>query len=237
MHTTTGSRARQPRLALTLLVALVMTSCGRATSQAVRTPPTVAPCTPGKFFCRVVVPFTHSGKPGLQFNGDSLTVQTADEILARWGRRYDVAIDAGVGTTTYGEAANVAAAAHAAPHVEVIELGTNDALCPTTHDRSVCGPVGPDYVSRDVTNRLQHFADEFPASTCSIFVVPDDHNPSWNPSEVRVIDAYERTHFAHVADWQAAYRPSYFDTADQPHPNAQGRQKLLDLIDAAMKRC
>ncbi len=104
----------------------------------------------------------------------------------------------------------------------MIELGTNDALCASAPIRSVCGTVTPDYLSREVTGRLQRLADEFPASTSTIFVVPDDHNPSWDPAAVRVVDAYERSHFAHLADWQAAYRPTYFGTADQPHPTSRG---------------
>jgi hypothetical protein len=241
LRTKAGHRARFATVAAALVLLVILGGCGTSDSKA--SPPlppsppmTVRHCTSN--FCAVSLAYRHNGKPRLQFDGDSVTAGASNDILAKWGDQYDIAINALVGTTTTIEAHSVRIESRLEPSVAVIELGTNDAICPSDPTNGLCGfPVSAGYVSKGVTGRLQTFADEFPKSTCVIFVVPDDHNPSWGPAQVKVIDAYERAHFAHLADWQAAYRPSYFDTPDQPHPNEKGRQALLSLIDHAMKGC
>jgi hypothetical protein len=208
----------------------LLTSCGAAARPA----SSRLHCGGKPVLCTVA--YSHDGHPRIQFEGDSLFARAAPKLAERWGATHDVAIRAWEGTTTLVEAAYVAREARLAPDVAVIELGTNDAACVQLSRPFWCDSVGT-FDAKIVTDRLAHFRDEFGARTCVVFVTPDDHNPGWNPAAVRLIDDYERTHFTHVADWQAAYRPDYFDHPDDPHPNAKGQKVLLDVVAAAVTRC
>jgi lysophospholipase L1-like esterase len=116
-----------------------------------------------------------------------------------------------------------------APDVEIIELGTNDA-------NHIADPLPKQLAgSRTVAQvnaRLDLFDALFAASTCVVFVTVNTHNPSWHPRYGRAINDHIRAKFAHVADWDAAWKASYFAVPDDPHPNAAGRQALI-TVDAA----
>jgi hypothetical protein len=72
--------------------------------------------------------FANTGAPKLQFAGDSITYQATADINAHYRGPYDVAIDGFSGYDTYQMAGIVATEATLAPAVEVINLGTNDAI-------------------------------------------------------------------------------------------------------------
>ncbi len=215
-----------------------LTVCAATGASSARTPDTVAPCVPGVINCSVHRGYTDNGKPKLQFEGDSITTYASNDIVARFGPKYDVAINAAVGATTWLERNAVSEEASKHPAIEVIELGTNDATCAApSGNRWACGGLVDHFDAASVTGHLRDFSDAFPSSTCVIFVTPDDHNPTWYPQYVDVIDNFERAHFVHLADWQKAWKPSYFSGTDEPHPNEAGRRSMLDLIARAVDRC
>jgi hypothetical protein len=174
-------------------------------------------------------PFTANGKPRLAFVGDSITVQSTDDINAHYEADYGVKITALVGVGVKDAAPWVAHDAAQTPAIEVINLGTNDAA-------SIAGLNRDNETVDEVNAELDAFDSEFPDS-CVVFVTVNTHNPSWGPAQAAEIDAHIRATFPHVADWDAAYDPSYFDRTDTPHPNETGRQALLALEDAAIAGC
>lgn len=176
--------------------------------------------------CAPVVP------PTMRAVGDSITVMSAPDIHARYDATYSVTIGAAIGLDTYLAAPMVAAAAAAKPKVAFIDLGTNDAQ----RMGQDFGPGDPAQTPESVNARLDTFAAEFPATTCVVFVTVNTHNPSWGPVAAQAINDHVRT-FAHVADWDAAWNPADYATADNPHPTAAGRQHLLDVEAAAMASC
>ena len=177
--------------------------------------------------------FSGSGRPKLQFEGDSIILQARGDIDRRFGGSYDVAVEATVGFDTLLEAKHVAQQARLHPRIEVINLGTNDA------NRLLTGlsVLESRQTLTAVEGRLATFDHEFGPSTCVIFVTVNSHNPSWNPAGARAINAYLRSHAAHLADWDAAWSAGYFDRPDTPHPNEKGRQALLAVIGRAMAGC
>jgi lysophospholipase L1-like esterase len=198
----------------------------------------------GAASCSTNQPPLHNGKPIIQFDGDSITVQATADINAHYGTAYDVGINALVGTDTYIEAGEIGVEAAESPKVEIINLGTNDA---TRVGKTLIGTyngqpfvIEPAQTLADITGRFDTFATEFPASTCVIFVNVNTHNPSWGPANAQAIDDHltaNPTLFPHVVDWNAAWNASYFNTPDNPHPNETGRQALLALEDAAIASC
>lgn len=177
--------------------------------------------------------FGASHKPKLQFLGDSITYLARADINSHYDGRYNVAIDALVGADTYEYRHNVASAARADPRDVIINLGTNDAVR-IGHPWSV-EPHG--LTLAQVSENLSTFRSEFPASTCVIFVTIDTHDAAWDPVAAGKINAYIRSKFAHVVDWDGAWSPRYFDQPDDPHPNAAGRRALLSLEDQALAGC
>lgn len=170
--------------------------------------------------------------PGIVFVGDSITALSTADIHAHYDPAYTVSVRAAIGLDTFLSTGNVAAAAATNPAVAVIDLGTNDA------DRmgQDFGPLDPAQSVESVTARLDGFAAQFPASTCVIFVTVNTHNPSWGAGVAAQLDDHVRT-FAHVADWDAATTGADYDVADNPHPNAAGRQHLLTVEDQAIAGC
>lgn len=201
---------------------------------------TAAQCNPaqsGKY--STVQSFSNSGLTKLAFQGDSITFQSTADINAHYGANYDVAIHATVGVDTSMRGDAVAADAAQDPAIEIINLGTNDAVR--------IGTATPPTID-DVTGRLELFATEFPASTCIIFVNINTHNPDWGPANAQAIDDFFSQNpliFPHVVPWDAAWQASNFipgknGTAanpDGPHPNETGRQLLLKLEDQAIQGC
>jgi lysophospholipase L1-like esterase len=183
--------------------------------------------------CTTQQAFSGSGSPTLQFVGDSITVQSTADINRHYGSTKDVAIDATVGVDTYIMAKDIAAQAQQSPDIEVINLGTNDAAHienPPSYERGL--------TVAQVTARLDTFAAEFPSSTCVIFVTVNTHTSStWGPAFAQEIDAHIRAAYPHVADWDAAWRPEFFDQAGGVHPNESGRQALLAVEDHALAGC
>lgn len=171
----------------------------------------------------------HDGRPILDFDGDSITFQSTADINAHFGTIYDVGIKAVIGMGAISAAPMTADQAADGPAIEVINFGTNDAA-------SIAGQnLGHETVDA-VDAALSAYNAEFPSS-CVVFVTVNAHNPSWGPTQAAAIDTYIRSTFPHVADWDAAYDPSYFDGTDTPHPNETGRQALLALEDAAIATC
>jgi lysophospholipase L1-like esterase len=187
--------------------------------------------------CATTQTFTDSGAPKIAFVGDSITVQSTVDINAHYSGSDDVAIHAVVGIDTYFEASTVADDAALAPAVEIINLGTNDARRIGSPWMSGSTVIEPAQTVDDITGRLDTFAAEFPPTTCVVFVTVNTHNPSWGAANAQAIDDHIRVAFPHVADWDAAWSASDFDTPDNPHPNEVGRQALLSLEDAAIAGC
>jgi hypothetical protein len=175
-----------------------------------------------------------SPKPRLDIVGDSIAFESTADIHAHFDGHYRVKVTATFGFTTWRQQFAVAADAADPPAKEIIELGTNDAV---RIDHPSPTGDGPPPTLADVTGRLDTFAREFPKSTCVIFVTVSTHNPTWSPANAHAIDDHIRSRFAHVADWDRAWKPSYFDTAGDPHPNESGRQALLALVDTALDDC
>jgi hypothetical protein len=198
----------------------------------------------GAASCNTNQPVSGNGSPTLKFIGDSITVQSTPDINAHYGGTYDIGIHAVLGIDTYLMAHNVTADAESPPAVELINLGTNDALrlgtaITGTKDGQPIVIEAAQTIS-DIDGRLDAFATEFPASTCLVFVTVNSHNPSWGPANAQAMNDHLRgdpTLFPHLADWDAAWQASYFDTADTPHPNETGRQALLALEDQAIAGC
>jgi hypothetical protein len=195
----------------------------------------------GASACATLQPFTGSGLPKIQFVGDSITVLSTADINAHYRPSHDVAIDALVGVDTFLMAHDVAGEAALSPAVEVINLGTNDAsrigipIYGTYHGEQIL--IEPAQTIGDITSRLDGFEAEFPSTTCVVFVTINTHNPSWGPSDAQKLNDHIRATYAHVADWDAAWRSTYFDSADNPHPNETGRQALIALEDRAIAGC
>lgn len=198
----------------------------------------------GASSCTTDQPVTGNGNPKLEVVGDSITVQSTADLNAHFGTTYDVGIHAVFGSDTFIMAPNVRADAATSPTVEIIDLGTNDsarlglAITGTKDGQPIV--IEPAQTIDDIDGRLDSFAAEFPASTCVVFVTVNTHNPSWGPANAQAIDDHLRgdpTLFPHLADWDEAYSPTYFDGSDTPHPNEAGRQALLGLEDAAIASC
>jgi hypothetical protein len=171
----------------------------------------------------------------LRFLGDSITWQSTSDIKAHYAHD-KVTITGYIGFDTDLMMAVAVKDAAASPDDEVINLGTNDANLIAKHEGiGVLEPRPP--TMRDVLGRLDAMAAQFPSTTCVIFVTVNTHNPSWGPTEARTIDDHIRSTFHHVVDWDGAWKPSYFNGADNPHPNETGRQALLKLEDRAIARC
>jgi lysophospholipase L1-like esterase len=194
----------------------------------------------GASACATNQPASRNGKPIIDFVGDSITFQSTADINAHYSTNYDVGIEAVIGIDTYLSQGAVQNQAADAPSVEVINLGTNDAnrvgiaITGTRDGQPVT--IEPAQTIQDIEGRLDAFNAEFPDS-CVVFVTINTHNPSWSPANAAAINDHIRATFPHVADWDAAYDPSYFDLPDQPHPNETGRQALLALEDATIARC
>jgi hypothetical protein len=167
--------------------------------------------------------------PTLHFVGDSITAQSATDLTSYFSRAgYAVTINAVPGSDTAADAHFVTRDAGLSPSVEVINLGTNDTRL-----------VAEGEPLADVLHRLNTFASEpmFPL-TCVVFTTVTTHATDWPPSVAAAINAWERTHFAHVADWDAAYNPAYYDgTGDNPHPVELGRHALTHVIADAIAGC
>jgi hypothetical protein len=210
---------------------LVSASCS-ASNKTTTTPtrPTI-PTTPGRTpSISISQPFTDSAKPKLAFAGDSITFQSVADINAHYRNRYNVAIVASNGVDTYFAARFVAEQAAQAPAVEVINLGTNDA-------NLIRYPFWsePKLTIASIGRRLDIFSKEFPRTTCVVFVTVNSHNRSWSQIAAAINRHIRR--FSHVADWDKAWRAGYFDRPDDPHPNAVGRQALLQIEDEAIAKC
>jgi hypothetical protein len=175
-----------------------------------------------------------SPKQALDIVGDSITFESTSDIRAHFDGHYRVKVTASFGFTTWRQQSAVASDAADPPAKEIVELGTNDAV---RIDHPLPTGDGPPPTLADVTARLDKFARELPRSTCVIFVTVSTHNPAWSPANAQRIDDHIRSSFAHVADWDRAWKPSYFDTAGDPHPNESGRQALLAVLDTALDNC
>lgn len=220
---TTFSRFRSNkgwRLVSLLLTAVVLifgaAGCGPTTSQS----------------------FKNCGLPKESVEGDSITQQSTAAINARWGDcpngLYDVKIQATLGHDTFEQAPYIAGDVALNPQIELINLGTNDAV-----------RIGstPAYTLSAVTANLSTFANEFPSTTCVVFVTINTHDAaSWKPANAQAINDYIRANFNQAnlryADWDAVLQPGDFDTVGNPHPNASpGQQALLDVEAAAIATC
>ena len=181
-----------------------------------------------------------SGMPVLQFDGDSITVIATSDLNAHYGANYDVGIAAITGWDTYldGPTKNdIVGQVAEAPRIEVINLGTNDMArigvgLPSLNE--------PPQSLADVEANLAGDVAAFPASTCVIVTTINSHdeNPTWDSTgSVVTFDNWIRATFPHVADWDAAYKDSYFNGLGQPHPNEAGLQALIATYDHAIATC
>jgi hypothetical protein len=201
---------------------------------------------PSVVFASVSWPFANSGRPRLQFEGDSITFRSAAKIRAHYRGRYDVAIHGTVGVDTYEEVANVSKQAALRPRVEVINLGTNDAhQNGQVVSRTVSGQrivIEPAQTLEQVLARFDAMTAQFSPATCVVLVTVNTHNPSWGPANARAINDHIRAlaqaeDAVVVADWNRGWHPSYFDSANNPHPNTRGQSVLLTIEDRAIARC
>jgi len=177
-----------------------------------------------------LVPACSESRPRLQFLGDSITVISASQLHQRFDGRYTVDVDAFVGVTTSGmlEQARVAATAH--PKVVVVNLGTNDVAC-TQRALSCVGPYSPARTEAD----LRAIATVFGPSACVIFVDLNTH--VLYSSRAEDLNRWLHATFPRVVDWAAAYRSSWFSSDIDPHPDAAGRARLVQLVDEAVSAC
>jgi lysophospholipase L1-like esterase len=195
----------------------------------------------GAASCTTNQPFTGSGAPTIKFTGDSITVQSTPDINAHYQPTYDVGIDGLTGGDTWEQASRVAQDALAAPDVEIINLGTNDAArigvaqYGTINGKRV--QIEPAFTMEQVLARYDAMVAEFAPTTCLVFVTVNTHNPSWGPAYASTINDHLRVIAPHLVDWDAAWSASYFDGVSNPHPNASGRQALLVLEDQAIATC
>lgn len=175
--------------------------------------------------------------PTLHIFGDSTIVTSTDAILKRLGSQYRVGIDATNGGGLSDFVDRIFTDAQQSPDAVVIGLGTNDAAC----GRDLCDrddgfEVRPGFDSTRAEYLLEYFAKVYPASTCVVFVNVSTHNASWGPENAETIDEHLAT-FPRVVDWDRAWQADWFDQADDPHPNAAGRQALAELIATQLSTC
>ena len=203
-------------------------------------PTTTAPERPTTTLSRLHVDIPLTGDPthpSIEFFGDSITASASAELRAQFGPRYRVGIVAYGGAPTSWLTNMIAAAAKAPPDVVVINLGTNDAYCrPGLCDGNQYYLPRPVFNQVTVDHRLDSFYHAFPARTCVVFVNINTHNPSWGPENAALINAHLVT-FPRVVDWDQAWRPSWFYSVDDSHPNAVGRIALAAMIAAKVATC
>lgn len=164
-------------------------------------------------------PHTDSGQPKLGFVGDSITVLSEADINAHYPA-YDVSILAVTGAQARDLVAGVRDEAATHPAAMIINVGTNDAAHGAT----------------DTAAKLDEMVALTSDVPCVVFVTVNAHNPSWGPNSAMAYNAKIRT-FSHVVDWDAAWNSAWFDYPDNPHPNATGRQALLEAEDQALSEC
>ncbi len=213
-------------------LAIVTAGCRQTISRVQAPTTTESPAAATEYRQSISQLFRGTGQPKLQFVGDSILWMSSSVMNERFGSRYDVAINAGIGDDTVAQATTVAASAALDPKIVVVDLGTNDAVR-LNHAR----PYSPRQTLAEVTGRFQQFSQAYPPGTCVVFVTVNTHNASWNPAGAKAINAYLVSHFAHIADWNAVWSPSYFDQRDSPHPNPKGRRALAAVIDRAVAAC
>jgi hypothetical protein len=219
---------------IAVVLTLAVTACGAGSAQA-RARDDVS-AKPRQFGAGYVAytdqPFTDSPLPKLQFEGDSITHQSAPDTYRHYTPRFNVAIRAQVGTTTTLEERNIEDQSDIPPDVEVINLGTNDAV---SVQRGVT-------TLDNVLGRFTRIASEFPPNTCMVLVTVNTHNPTWAPTFAQAINdrlaqlATTRPHTV-LADWNGAWQPSFFNQPDSPHPNERGRRAMLAVEDRAIAQC
>jgi len=190
--------------------------------------------------CVTTQPPAGTGQPIIQFEGDSITVLATSDIDAHYASDHDVGINALWGWDTWLDGPTsqpILAQVAESPAVEVVNLGTND-----------IARIGAGWPARgepsgtlaDAESRLRGIVDAFGPTTCVVVTTIDSHdeNATWDPTgSAAAFDDWIRATFAHVADWDAAFDPSYFDTAGQPHPNELGIQALIATYDRAIATC
>jgi hypothetical protein len=169
-------------------------------------------------------------RPHLEFIGDSITALSAREINARFDHRYDVGIHAFIGVTTEGMLEASRAVGGTSPEVVIVNLGTNDVTC-TSRYFTCSGSYSP---AKTHAN-LRRIAASFPSSTCVIFVDLNTHVV--RPREAAELNRFIHATFPHVVNWAAAYKPSWFSSPIDPHPDGAGRQELARLEDQAIANC
>lgn len=186
---------------------------------------------------RTAIPFDKSGgaKPKLAIRGDSITVRATADLLKEFSGSFNVAIHATTGFVVGQTINGFTLDAAEKPQVEVINLGTNDVRC------SKAGGCGTGFLKAHqfsavrVDKQLDMIAAKFPATTCIVFVTINTHNPSWNPTGARELNAHIRTK-AHVLDWDAMWKPAY-TALDDPHPNAVGQMALAKALRHTVDGC
>ena len=241
------SRLIAVAVALTLVVVAASCQSDNGTDAGASASPLARHQVNAGLLSSTSLPFDpNSSLPKLQFEGDSITHQSAADIYEHFRRRYNLAIQAKIGISTLEEVpTNTAAQAELRPRIEVINLGTNDAV---RAERASASPGTNPLMPRrarsidEVLDNFTTIANQFPTSTCLVFVTVNTHNPSWAPANAKRVNerlaqiAMSRPHTV-LADWNAAWRPKYFDRSDNPHPNERGRRALLVLEDRAIARC
>ena len=177
--------------------------------------------------CTTSQPFSNSGAPKLQFNGDSITQQAITDINAHYGSTYDVGIYAVGAADTRFMASAIAAEAALAPKIQIINLGGADVV------QAEAGTLA----LADIYGRFDTFATEFPASTCLIFVNLNTHALAAASQAINDHMSSNPTLFPRIVDWNGAWQASYFDSPTDAHPNETGRQEMIALEDAAIATC
>jgi hypothetical protein len=230
-----------------LAAALCVTGCESSSANDEALAPTRKHGAEGSYaFASITQKFSNTGQPKVQFEGDSITYRSTPDINRRFRDRYDVAIQATIGVSAASEWKNIVAQSALRPDIEVVNLGTNDAA---RVGEAVAGDVNGKHVTVVPAQALDQTLDrfdavvaKFPPSTCLVFVTVTTHNPTWGPDNARVInerlkELARRRDGMVLADWDAAWQASYFDDADDPHPNETGRRALLNIEQEAIDKC
>ncbi len=166
--------------------------------------------------------------------GDSITFLASGDIQAGVNRAGDHLLITGrIGYTAAQLAPDVSAFARQHPSVVLFELGTNDVT------QSVTGATGAAAYERVMAGYLHEFSH-----ACLIATTVSSHRGDpIQDATARAINAWLRTHFTHLVDWDAyewaQRRAGHFivEQVDDVHPNDAGQQDLANLDLAAIKSC
>jgi lysophospholipase L1-like esterase len=165
--------------------------------------------------------------------GDSITYLSAADIRTRLeADGHPVLLTGRIGFTAAQLGGDVDAFAAHKPKVVLYEMGTNDV------SESETGVTDAAAYEKVVAGYLPKFPH-----ACQIATTVSSHRPSPIMDAMATqINAWMKTHFAHVVDWNAyewgqRQAGHVLVEPDEVHPNDAGQQALARLDQAAVRAC